>query len=169
MPRKPVDQQQAATAYYAEHNFDVSYFPAIWHTFKVGHLLTTDLERICRQHDISIADFHLLGVLQSEGATEQRATDLAQRLNVSNAVLSTRIRKLTERGFLQRLPSRSDRRAFVLELTHAGSDIVNAVDRGINTQAAFVRCFRNLSEEDQQALGRIMGELHNELDRYFKP
>lgn len=164
--KRPVDLQQQATAYYAEHHFDVSFFAAIWHTFKVGHLLETDLEQICRKHHISIADFHLMGAVMTEVPQQHRATDLAQWLNVSNAVLSTRIKKLQESGLLLRSACTDDRRAFYLELTEQGALVLKAASEDISTQCHFVHCFHQLAEADKDSLVRIMGELHNQLDRY---
>lgn len=162
----PVDLLQRATAYYVQNHFDVSYFPAVWHTFKVGHLLSTDLEQICQQYGISIADFHLLGAVVSEETGSSRAIDLAQRLNVSNAVLSTRIKKLQQHHFLLRQPCRHDRRSFVVTLTPQGKQVLADAGNAIARQCHFIDCFNHLSGEDQQALVRIMGELHNQLDRF---
>lgn len=166
MSKRPVDLQQQATAFYAERNFDVSFFPAIWHTFKVGHLLDTDLEQICRPHGISIADFHLLGAIMTDGPQQHRATDLAQRLNVSNAVLSTRIKKLQESGMLRRSPSPDDRRSFTLELTDKGISVLKSTSLDISSGCHFVQCFHQLPETDKAHLVRIMGDLHNQLDRF---
>lgn len=167
MSKLPVEKQEAATAFYAERAVDVSYYPAIWHTFKVGHLMATDLERISQTHGLSYADVHLLGAIRVDGPTQPRATDLAQFLNVTNAVLSTRIAKLEKKGLLVRTPCASDRRAVELQLTAAGESALDAAIADITERANFVRCFRRLSPEDQSALARIMGELHNELDRDF--
>ena len=167
MSQRPVEKQEAVSAFYAERVVDTSYYSALWHTFNVGHLMATDLERICRAHGLSFADVHLLAAVRVEGLGQQRATDLAALLNVSNAVLSTRIGKLEKKGFLQRIPSANDRRAVALKLTAAGEAIGDTINSEITERANFVRCFRRLSAEDQQALARIMGELHNELDREF--
>lgn len=166
MTNQPVDLQKEATAFYADNNFDVSYFPAIWHTFKVGHLVTTDLESICRPHKISIADFHLLGAIMIEGKAQRRAIDLAQQLNVSNAVLSSRIKRLQEKKLLVRKPSPEDRRSFVLSLTEKGKQLIRATGDDIGKHCHFVSCFHALPLADQEALVRIMGELHNQLDRH---
>lgn len=167
MPKRPVEQQEAVSAFYAKSNVDVSYFSAIWHTFKVGHLMTNDLERICRLHDLSYADVDFLGAVRVDELAQQRATDLAQMLNVSDAVLSTRITKLEKKGLLVRIPRENDRRALELQLTPAGILASDAVLADIASRSNFVRCFRRLSADDQHALTRIMGELHNELDRDF--
>lgn len=167
MPKRPVEKQEAVSAFYAERAVDVSYYPALWHTFNVCHLMATDLERICKKHGLSFADLHLLSAIRVDGLNKQRATDLAQLLNVSNAVLSTRIRKLEQKDLLTRTPSADDRRAVALKLTSAGEIVCDAVGADIAEYSNFVRCFRRLPEEDQNALARIMGELHNELDRDF--
>lgn len=163
---RPVDLLERATAYYVQNNFEVSYFPAVWHTFKVGHLLNTDLEQICQQYSISIADFHLLGAVASDEAGRSRAIDLAQRLNVSNAVLSTRIKKLQQHELLVREPCVQDRRSFVVTLTAQGKQVLAEAGDAIARQCHFIDCFNQLPEADQQALVRIMGELHNQLDRF---
>jgi DNA-binding MarR family transcriptional regulator len=166
MPKRPVDKQEIINAFYAKCDVDVSYYPALWHTFNVGHLMSTDLERICRAHGLSFADLHLLSAIKVDGLAK-RATDLAQLLSVSNAVLSTRIAKLEKKGLLRRTASANDRRAAELKLTAEGEIVSAAAGDDIANQANFVRCFRRLSQEDQNTLARIMGELHNELDRDF--
>ena len=59
--KRPIEEVRAAQKFYAEYGQDVTYFSALWHTFNVGHMLTTDLDRICRGYDLSIADFNLMG------------------------------------------------------------------------------------------------------------
>lgn len=165
MPKRPVEQQEDASAFYAALNVDVSYYPALWHTFKVGHLMTTDLDRICRAHGLNIADAHLMGAVRIEA--QPRATDLAQLLNITNAALSTRIKKLASKGLLESIPCVSDRRSTTLRLTPKGIRSLDAAINAIGKEAYFVRCFRELSEKDRDDLGRIMGKMHNLLDRNF--
>jgi DNA-binding MarR family transcriptional regulator len=167
MPDQPVEQQEAATAFYAELDMDVSYFPAIWHSYKVGQLMATDLDRICRPYDLSMADIHLLGAMRIDCSDRLRATDLAQTLNVSNAVLSSRIAKLEQKGLLMARPSSTDRRALTLQLTPDGIATLDAAIKDITAQANFVSCYRQLAEQDRSSLTRIMGELHNLMYRHF--
>ena len=167
MPKRPVDKQEAVAAFYAQRDVDVSYYSVLWHIFNVGHLMETDLERICRKHGLSFADLHLLSAVRVDGLSRQRATDLAQLLNVSNAVLSIRVRKLEEKGLLTRTPAATDRRAIQLQLTAAGAAMADAIGADIAAHSHFVRCVQRLPAQDREALARIMGELHNELDREF--
>lgn len=169
MSQRPVDEVEYANAFYASLNLDVSHFAAMWHTFNVAHLLSTDVDRITRDHGISIADLHLLGALRIDRPRLLRATDLAITLQVSNAVLSARIARLADKGFLIRQPSVTDRRAFELRLTAEGKSKVQEVLSSIEHRSGFVRHFHSLAKEDRDAIARIMGNLHSKMDRDFMP
>ncbi|HEX7853781.1 MAG TPA: MarR family transcriptional regulator [Sphingobium sp.] len=165
--QRPVEEVMAARAFYAELGLDVTYFSALWHTFNIGHMLSTDLDRICRRHDLSIADFNLMGALRIDRPLPLRATDLAVTLQVSNGALSARIAKLADKGMLVKSPAAGDRRAFTLELTPDGARKVEAIHAAIEGESHFVHEVNRLPEDDRVALERIMGELHSRLDRYF--
>jgi len=168
-PRRPVDQLEAGRSFFAGMDLDVGHFGAMWHSFKVGQLLATDMNRISGVHGLSIADFHLLGALMIDGPRPLRATDLAFTLQVSNAVLSGRIAKLAAKDLLARSTSGADRRAVLLSLTEQGADKVRAIGLALEREGHFVQHYRRLPEADKQALSRIMGELHTLMDRDFLP
>lgn len=168
-PRAPVDQLEAGMAFFAALGLDVRHFGPMWHVMKVAQLVETDLNRIAGQHGLSIADFHLLGALMMDAEKPMRPTDLALALNVSNAALTTRIRKLAGKGLVVGKPGDRDHRATFLHLTAQGSEIVLAIGAAIEREGHFVRYFGGLPEADQGALGRIMGELHTLMDRHFLP
>lgn len=169
MTERPIDQQTAASDFYQALGFDVSFFPAIWHTYKVGHLLMADLDRICMNQGLSMADVHLMGAVRLDPGGKLRATDLARTLQVSNAVLSKRIAKLERRGLVARTANPDDRRAHRLGLTPNGIVALDAAIAAVGGQAQFVKSYGRLSQEDRTELSRIMGELHNDLDRDFGP
>jgi DNA-binding MarR family transcriptional regulator len=171
MKRRPVEELEAGRAFYAQlaPDLDVSHFAAMWHLFNVGHLVSTDLDRVAGRYGLSIADLHLLGTLRIDRPARLRATDLAFTLHVSNAVLSARIARLERLGFVVRTPSGSDRRAFELTVTERGAEIAEAAVAEIARSSQFVQRLRRLTEADQAALARILGELHDLMDRDFIP
>ena len=169
MSRKPVDQLNAGRTYYAEHLPDVGgeHFGALWHLFTVGHLVTTDLDGIARRLGCSFADLDLLGTLAIEERKSTRATDLASTLYVSNAVVSTRISRLEKAGFVARRPIEGDKRAFGLVVTGDGRALIEKAIAEIAREAKIVRFFGELAPDDQAALVRILGILHQRFDREF--
>jgi hypothetical protein len=118
--QRPIEEVAAARAFYAGIGQDVRYFSALWHTFSVGHMLTNDLDRICRQFGLSIADFYLMGALRIDRPQPLRATDLAVTLQVSNGALTARVVKLGGKGLLTKQPVPGDARAFTLHLSSDG-------------------------------------------------
>jgi DNA-binding MarR family transcriptional regulator len=167
MTNRPIDDVSNAMTFYAALGLDVRYFSALWHTFNVGHILETDLDRICRHHGLSIADFNLLGALRIDRPQRLRPTDLGAILQVTQGALSTRISRLEHDGILVRSAATRDRRASMLHLTPKGIRMVDAVFSSIERDSQFVKQLYRLPEEDRLALARIMGELHTQLDREF--
>ena len=53
MTHRPIDDVSNAMTFYATLGLDVRYFSALWHTFNVGHMLETDLDRFrCRSEEL---------------------------------------------------------------------------------------------------------------------
>lgn len=168
-PVRPADQLAAGKAYFSERGLDVSHFGAIWHLLKVGQLMGTDLNQISRRHGLSIADFHLLSALMMNDPVPVRATDLASALNVSNAALSGRVRRLAERGLLTCTESGTDRRTKLLLHASEGAEIVHRIGSDLEQVGRFVHHYRQLPLADREELERIIGQLHTMMDRDFLP
>jgi DNA-binding MarR family transcriptional regulator len=166
---RPAEEAEAGRAFYAEvaPDLEVRHFIALWHLFSLGHLVAIDLDRISRRHGLSIADLLLLGTLRVAREERLRATDLALKLHVSNAVLSSRVAKLERTGLLIRSRSPSDRRAFELSLTADGAAKADAAISDISANSQFARRHKSLSSEDSAAVSRVLGELHDLMDRDF--
>ena len=172
MPSKklrPVDEAETGRALYAEiaPGVDVSHSAAMWHLLSLGHLVATDLDRIARRHGLSMADLMLLGGLRVVHPQPLRATDLAQKLRVTNAVLSARVARLEGAGLLIRTPDPSDRRAFELTVSAAGVAKVDAAIADISRDGQVARWHRGLAEEDRAAVVRILGALPDLMARDF--
>lgn len=169
MPRKPVDQLNVGRSFYARQmpGLNVDHFGPLWHFFTVGHLVSNDLDAIARKLGYSFSDLDFLGTLAIDERTALRATDLASQLYVSNAVISGRIARLEKDGLVERHRNPDDRRAFDLLLTEKGRLLIEQAIVEIAEKSKLVRFFHQLSPEDQQALARILGDLHQRFDREF--
>ncbi len=152
---------------YTNLGIDTTFVAAIWHISRVSHLLEKELESVGRNHDLSSADINVLGAIWNYEAETLRATDLAEMLRVSNAVLSPRLSRLERKGLLEKHPSATDRRATELNLTPEGAKTIETALRDIGSETHFVQHFYDLSGQDQKDLIRIMNTLHNDLFRNF--
>lgn len=152
---------------YADLGLDISFVPAIWHISRVSHLAEKELGKIAAAYGLSSADINLLGAIWNAETGALRATDLADLLRVSNAVLSPRVARLESQGLLVKRPSATDRRAAELSLTAAGVTAIRSAFRDIGTDMKFVEHFFELPEQDRKDLVRIMRRLHDQLFRNF--
>ena len=62
MTVRPIDQLSAGKSFFSAMGLDVRHFAAIWHIYKIGQLMTTDLNDLCGAHGTSLADFHILAL-----------------------------------------------------------------------------------------------------------
>jgi DNA-binding MarR family transcriptional regulator len=162
------DEAAAGRDFYAgvDPGLDVSFFAAVWHVVSLGHLVSNDLDRIARRHDLSIADLLLLGTLRTS-CTALRPTDLAHKLHVSSAALTTRITRLAQRRLVVRQPLAADRRGFEVTLTTAGARRADKAISEISRLGRFANRFASLSAGDRASAERILGLLHDLIDRDF--
>lgn len=167
--RGPVGQVQKGSAYFGALGMEVGHFAPLWHLLKVAQLLETELNRISARSNLSISDFHLLCALMMEDDEPVRATDLAHMLNVSDAALSIRVRKLAAMEMVERRDHPQDQRAHLLRIAARGLAAVQDVASAIEKDASFISWFRQLPNEDRQKLGDMLGSFHIFLNRHFLP
>ena len=137
----------------------------MWHLYTVGHIVALDLARISRRFGLSIGDVHLLSVVRIDDWRPIRSIDLAQTLNVSQAALSARIERLIRDGMLIKTRQANDQRAFTLELSEKGAKVADESVLAFSSDAELVRVLTKLGSDDLEALTRILGKVHDELDR----
>ncbi len=167
--RGPIGQVEKGSAYFGTLGLEVDHFAPLWHLLKIAQLLETELNRLSARHGLSIADFHLLCALMMEGEDAVRATDLAHALNVSDAALSGRLRRMVAMELVDRHADPDDRRSHRLIVTETGVEAVQGIARAIEQDASFISWFRRLQQEDREQLAALLGDFHTFLNRDFLP
>lgn len=166
--RSPAQDADRALGVY-EALDDPAYIGPLWHVLGLAQMISTDIDRIVRRMGLSSADLILLGTIRVAAPAALRPTDLAEKLHVSGAALSTRIARLTRLGLLAQMRRDDDRRSMELTLTEAGMVLSDEATRAIAGEATFPRRYNQLSEGERKTLAAILGKLHDLLDRDFLP
>lgn len=116
-----MDQQKISQDELLEQTIDRFWeaVPPYWNQVR-EHIRKVAME----QHDISVEQFHVLRHIR-RGVTSVR--DLAKVKHISRPAVSQAVDMLVNKGLVNRQPSDQDRRYVNLELTQAGSLLLDAV------------------------------------------
>lgn len=98
----------------------------------------------------------LLGMLRYRTHT---LSDLADRLAVSPPTMSNTISALEERGWVLRRRAEDDRRLVWIEITNAGSEVLDQVNSAVELR--LTELLSNLSDEDSEILVNGLTVLHD--------
>ncbi len=94
---------------------------------QLSFLVYGALERRAAEHDLSIVQTRLLGVLRDRRPT---MNELARLLGLDKSSVTGLVTRAERRGFVARVPSTTDRRAVLVGLTDAGQSLVAEASAG---------------------------------------
>src|SRR5262249_48607335 len=109
---------------------------------------------------VSYARMRLLKTLHCGGP--QIMSGLSDELGVTPRNVTALVDALEDERLVQRKAHPTDRRATLIELTSAGSDLVHSLFN--QHQEKIADLFRVLSETDRKALIRLLGRLQTALE-----
>jgi MarR family transcriptional regulator, lower aerobic nicotinate degradation pathway regulator len=112
------------------------------------------LERLAAEHDISIAQTRLLGVLRDR---EPTMNELAKLLGLEKSSVTGLVDRAERRGLLVRVPSSADGRAVLVSLTDDGRALVCGVANDFEDEVSGM--LRHLPARDRNTLSRLVTRL----------
>ncbi|PIE65742.1 MAG: MarR family transcriptional regulator [Desulfobacterales bacterium] len=83
--------------------------------------LSTWEEGVVRDSGLTTTQNHTIEIVGHEGAIKMRK--LADKLGVTTGTLTVSVDRLEEKRLLRRVPHKTDRRSYLIELTDKGHDI----------------------------------------------
>lgn len=127
---------------------------------KLAPALDSQLQR---DSDMTHFDYLCLAMLSEADHKTLRMSELAGQVNASLSRLSHVVKKLEQRGWLERFPCAESRRVTMVRLTEEGWRVlVDAAPGHVETVRALV--FDGLDEEDVAALERIAGHVVQRIE-----
>jgi MarR family transcriptional regulator, lower aerobic nicotinate degradation pathway regulator len=112
------------------------------------------LERRAAEHDLSIIQTRLLGVLRDRRPT---MNELAKLLELDKSSVSGLVDRAERRGLVVRGPSAADRRVVLVSLTDRGRSFVSRASAGFEADVAgLLGC---LSGSERSTLSRLVSRL----------
>jgi DNA-binding MarR family transcriptional regulator len=128
---------------------------------KLAPALDSQLQR---DSDMTHFDYLCLAMLSEAEGHTLRMSELAARANASLSRLSHVVKKLEQRGWVERYPCPDSRRITMARLTPEGFDVLVAAAPGhVETVRSLV--FDELDEDDVAALERITSHIVERIEK----
>jgi MarR family transcriptional regulator, lower aerobic nicotinate degradation pathway regulator len=121
---------------------------------QLAFLIQGILERRAREHDLSVIQIRLLGVLRDRMPT---MNDLARLLGLDKSSVTGLVDRAERRGLVVRVPSTADRRAVLVSLTDHGRSL--ASDGAAHFEADIQVLLERLPPADREALSGLVSRL----------
>jgi DNA-binding MarR family transcriptional regulator len=112
------------------------------------------LERRAAEHDLSIVQTRLLGVLRDRQPT---MNELARLLQLDKSSTTGLVTRAERRGLVARVPSVSDRRSVSVTLTAAGRELMTAAAGRFGSDVTAL--LGHLSAEEQATLSALVSRM----------
>jgi len=121
---------------------------------QLAFLIHGTLEGRAREHDLSIIQMRLLGVLRDRMPT---MNELARILDLDKSSVTGLIDRAERRGLVVRVPSTADRRAVRVSLTGHGRSLVSAGAASFEADISLL--LERLAPAERDALSRLVSRL----------
>jgi DNA-binding MarR family transcriptional regulator len=99
--------------------------------FQLSFLLQACLARIAAEHDLSVIQVRLLGILRDR---EPGMLELARYLELEKSSLSGLVDRAEKRGLVERIPSPHDRRAATIRVTARGRKLSRVIEDAVRVE-----------------------------------
>lgn len=157
------DSRRAATAkngditrFLVERGVDLAVHEAVFQTIRAAAMLVNALEEFAlRPLGLSHAGYRILVELAAMGPREPR--QLAAFMLVSRPAIVRSIDTLSRRGYVERIRSTADRRLVTVQITPAGTEIVEKAVLAWHEGQR--RATGGLSRDGMQTLGELAGQI----------
>ncbi len=121
---------------------------------QLSFLIQRTLERRVAEHDLSLIQTRLLGVLRDRQPTMNA---LARLLDLDKSSVTGLVDRAERRGLVVRVPSTQDRRSFTVSLTPEGRSLVTEAAAGFEADVAAMLDVLPLADRD--ALSALISQV----------
>jgi MarR family transcriptional regulator, lower aerobic nicotinate degradation pathway regulator len=121
---------------------------------QLSFLIQDILERRAREHDLSVIQIRLLGILRDRRPT---MNELARLLGLDKSSVTGLVDRAERRGLVARVPSAADRRSVLVSLTDHGRSL--ASDGTARFEVDISLLLRHLPPADRETLSGLVSRL----------
>ena len=146
-------------------DLDASPMGIVGRISRLSLVVEKELEHVFVQFGLNHWSFDMLATLRRAGPPYRLSpSELFRSMMVTSGTMTNRIDRLTEKGFLRRVPDPRDRRGILVELTDQGRELIDAAL--ISHVANEARLLQPLSREEQSTLAALLSKWLSSLEHH---
>jgi DNA-binding MarR family transcriptional regulator len=134
---------------------DVTAISSFLYLLRVATDLSTALDTCLTKHDLLQGRWWVLILLMREDSLTSTPSLLAEKIGVSRATMTGLLDGLAQRGLVERVFAKQDRRSVQIQLTPAGQAKLDVVMPDYYKRLR--QCMRGLDEDKRQQLQQLLG------------
>lgn len=144
-------------------DLEVASLEPFMRTVQVTQLMALEVEKVFAEHGLRRGEFDVLTTLRRAGEPfTLTPSELAGQLLLSRAGMTNRLDRLETTGYVRRRLDPADRRSFLVVLTPAGREVIDAA---LTAHIANLhRMTAEITPEQRAVLDKIMRTLRSGLD-----
>ncbi|MBJ7551755.1 MarR family winged helix-turn-helix transcriptional regulator [Marinomonas ostreistagni] len=129
---------------------------------RMEKFISPAVEKVINEHGMSRIEFDLMATLRRANGP-LTPTELYKTTMLSSGAVSSKLDKLVERQWVERLINEEDRRSCRVVLTEQGLNVIDpAVDDHVGNQKKLLESF---TSEEQQTLGNLLAKWLGEYEK----
>ena len=129
---------------------------------RMEKFISPAVEKVINEHGMSRIEFDLMATLRRANGP-LTPTELYKTTMLSSGAVSSKLDKLVERQWVERLINEEDRRSCRVVLTEQGLNVIDpAVDDHVENQKKLLESF---TSEEQQTLGNLLAKWLGEYEK----
>lgn len=137
---------------------DVAPMSLIGRVLKIARHLNAGMEKTFAAHGLNFPSFDVLATLRRNGPPFALSpSDLMEEMMITSGTMTNRIDQLVKQGYVERVPSQTDRRSFLIRLTKDGRTLIDTVvSDHVATQKQLVAGLSEAQREEANALLSVL-------------
>lgn len=134
----------------------------IMHELKIiGQLHKAMMKKV--NSNLTYDQTKLLFLIDEEKMSQK---EIAKKLNITEATLSVRIKRLIDQGLVEKKVDQKDKRKYKIVLSKKGNQSIEQVIQMIQKSHAVMK--KGVTEEEFQLIVKVIGKIKNNLEEEIK-
>jgi len=141
-----------------QENFDNLEHESILNLLVASNFISTQLEKICNEHNITLSQFNVLRILNGKFPEGYPRCDIISRMIDPSPDVTRLIDRLIKDDFVERFNSKEDRRLSLARITDNGRNLLSKINPAIRELQ--LALFSHFTKDEKKNISFLLEKLY---------